>query len=114
MRTLLNDEIKNVFEKMEGLTPGTEEYTEAADSLAKLMDREIELEKIESESDNKDKQMKEETKDRWVRNIIAAAGVIIPSALTIWGTKKTINFEETGTITTTAGRNFFNNLFRRK
>ena len=60
------------------------------------------------------KQMEEEKKDRWIKNGLAAAGIIIPTLVTIWGTVKSIKFEETGTITTIMGRGFINKLLPKK
>lgn len=125
MREKLRQEIERELQRLEMMEPGTEEYKVTVDGLTKLTDRAIEMDKLESEtaekaiareSDNelKQEQAKVDAKDRWIRNIIAAAGIIIPSVITIWGTKTSLKFEETGTITTAAGRNFIANLFRKK
>ena len=64
--------------------------------------------------DFKQKQIEEERKDRLIRNCISAAGIVIPSLITIWGTLKTFKFEEDGTITTVMGRGFINKLLPTK
>jgi hypothetical protein len=61
----------------------------------------------------KEQQMREDRKDRIVKNIIGAAGVVLPLVVTIWGTTVSLKFEETGTITTHSGRNFVQRLFRK-
>ena len=124
-KTLLNDEIKNEIEGLSRLQVGTEEHKQAVDSVTKLMVQANELEKsefekrekIESreiETELKLKQLEEDKKDRWVRNSIALAGVVLPLVVTIWGTKASFKFEETGTITTTMGRGFLNKLLPKK
>ena len=77
------------------------------DSQEKEDTREIEVE-------FKRQEMNEERKDRWIKNGIAALSVIVPTAVTVWGTIKTIEFEKEGTITTIMGRGFINKLLPKK
>lgn len=125
IKTLLHEEIEDQIEEVGKIQVGTEEYKTAVDGLAKLMDRAIEMDKVENErkveietrnmeNDLKREQMEDERKDRKVRNIIAAAGIGVPAVITIWGTIKSIKFEETGTITTIMGRGFINKLLPKK
>lgn len=125
MRTLLKDEIQNEFDELRKVEIGSDAYKTTVDGLTKLVDRAIELEKFDADAkekvvnrdvdtDLKLKQMKDEKKDRIARNGIAIAGIVIPTAVTIWGTLKSLKFEETGTITTGAGRAFINRLFPKK
>lgn len=125
IKTLLNDEIKDQIEEVGKMEVGTDTYKTAVDGLTKLMDKAIEMDKVENErkdrittqsieNDLKLKQMEDERKDRKVRNSIAAAGIAIPSLITVWGTIKSIKFEETGTITTIMGRGFINKLLPKK
>ena len=55
----------------------------------------------------------EEKKDRKWKNGISVAGIVVPIVVTVWGTLKTLKFEETGTVTTNAGRSFMNRLFKK-
>ena len=125
VKTLLEEEIQGEFEGLNELEVGSKEYQTTVDGLTKLIDRAIEIEKMESESDEKVenrvfdndlklKQLDEEKKDRLIKNCINVAGIVIPSVITIWGTFKTFKFEEEGTITTTMGRGFINRLFPKK
>ena len=125
MRTLLKEEIQNEFTELKKTEIGSDAYKTTVDGLTKLVDRAIELEKFDAETREKDvnraidndlkrEQMKDEKKDRIARNGIAIAGIVIPTAVTIWGTFKSLKFEETGTITTGAGRAFINRLFPKK
>ena len=59
-------------------------------------------------------QFEDEKKDRWVRNAISAAGVVLPILVTIWGTKVSLEFEKEGTFTTIMGRGFIQKLLPRK
>lgn len=120
IETILRDEIRDEFDEMSKIQIGSDEYKTTVDGLTKLMDRAIEIDKIktdaemkEADAELKSKQMDDERKDRKVRNCIAIAGIVIPTTITIWGTLKTLKFEEVGTVTTIAGRNFMNQIFKR-
>ena len=125
IETKLQEEIANELDEVGKMTLGSDEYRCTVDGLAKLMDKAIELERInierrdkvevrEEESDFRAKQMAEERKDRQIKNWIALLGIAIPTAVTIWGTIKSIEFEKEGTITTIMGRGFINKLLPKK
>ena len=125
IESLLYEEIETEFGKLSEITPGTDEHKVMLDEVAKLMDRAIEIEKIEVERKHKTatleseqrmrkQQMEDEKKDRLVKNILSAAGIVLPIALTIWGTKVSLKFEEEGTFTTIMGRGFINKLLPKK
>lgn len=114
VRNLLAKEIESEFEALEDIEVGSDEYKTTVDGITKLVDRAIELEKFDREQLGKAVEADEERKDRKIKNGIAVAGIAIPSLLTIWGTIKSIQFEKEGTITTFAGRSFFNKLFSKK
>lgn len=125
IETLLKEEIKDEFEELGKLEVGTDKYRTAVDGLTKLCDRAIELEKFKTEhefkceqqaaeDDLKTEQLKDDKKDRIVKNCLTGAGILIPTAVTIWGTLKSIKFEETGTITTIMGRGFIQKLLPKK
>lgn len=125
IETMLHNEIQNEFEELKRMQLGDEAYRTTVDGLAKLIDRAIEIDKFnaehqeridarEIENDLKLKQMAEEKKDRVVKNGLTLAGVIVPVGVTIWGTLKTLKFEETGTVTTMMGRGFINKLLPKK
>ena len=121
IQTLLNEEIKNEFEDLKKMELGSETYRATVDGLTKLVDRAIELEKIDVEQneayENRQVELskiEDDRKDRLVRNILTGAGIIIPTAVTVWGTIKSINFEKDGTITTIMGRGFIQKLLPKK
>ena len=142
-RQLLEDEISAEFNTLKDMELGSEQYKTAVDQITKLMDRSISLEKLDNESNDKTKdresdmnykteqltndkeyhdsdialrkeQMDNDKRDRLIVNIITAAGIIIPSFITVWGTYKTLKFEEQGTVTTIMGRGFINKLLPKK
>ena len=122
--TMLHEEIQSEFEELKKIEVGSDKYKTAVDGLTKLMDRAIEIDKlnvsVEDRRDTRDvdaelkqEQLEADVKDRKVRNAISLAGIIIPTAVTIWGTLKSLKFEETGTVTTNSGRNFMNRIFKK-
>ena len=122
--TMLHEEIQSEFEELKKIEVGSDKYKTAVDGLTKLMDRAIEIDKLnvgaeerrdarDIDAELKHEQLEADVKDRKVRNAISLAGIIIPTTVTIWGTLKSLKFEETGTVTTNAGRNFMNRIFKK-
>lgn len=126
-RDLLEKEVNAKMEELEYLEPHSDEYKAAVDSLTKLTDRILEFEKLELDEtktqinrqieyekiDVEEEKVANEKRDNKIKNWLTAAGIVVPTGLAVWGTFKSIKFEETGTITTIAGRNFFNKLFKK-
>ena len=120
-------EVNAKMEELEYLEPHSDEYKAAVDSLTKLTDRILEFEKLELDEtktqinrqieyeklDVEEEKVANEKRDNKIKNWLTAAGIVVPTGLAVWGTFKSIKFEETGTITTIAGRNFFNKLFKK-
>lgn len=121
IENLLEAEIQDEFDKLSEMEIGTEQHKAAVDGLTKLMDRAIEIEKLDAEAqerikenDFKLKQADEDRKDRIVKNCMTAAGIIIPTVVTVWGTIASFKFEQEGTVTTIMGRGFINKLLPKK
>ena len=125
VKTLMELELEERFNALSEEEKGSDKYKTVTECAAKLMDRAIELEKLENERQEREmdrkfehdlklKQFNDEKKDRIVRNCIAGAGVVFPILLAIWGTKTSLKFEETGTITTAIGRGFIQKLLPKK
>ena len=128
----LDKVIAKLIEKMGDMEPGSDEQRALADTVAKLTDRSIEMEKVNLESTDKEatrnremqngilehslkcEQMKEDHIDRVVKNILTGLGIVLPICLTIWGTHVSFKFEKDGVITTTLGRWFINRLGGKK
>lgn len=125
IETSLHVEIEEELTALSAMKRGSEEYKTTVDGLSKLLDKAIDLEKLNIEVDarNEDRkfekdckleQMAEDKKDRMIKNLLTAAGIVIPTIITVWGTVKSLKFEETGTVTTIMGRGFINKLLPRK
>lgn len=125
VETWLDEEIEAEFKKLSAMKPGSEEYKITVEGLAKLIDRKIEINKVENDCEEKaalremeqlakQQQMDDDKKDRLIKNILSAAGIVLPLIVTIWGTKVSLKFEEEGTFTTIMGRGFINKLLPKK
>lgn len=132
--TLLHEEIKSGFESLNNVKKGSDEYKTIIDAQTKLIDKAIEIDKLNIEHEEFDKklsmeidklrtehaekenQLKEEKIDRNIKHSLTAISVIGGLVTTWHWSKKTFKFEETGTITTLPGRNFINkaiNFFKK-
>ena len=121
----LYEVIKDDFAKIKGNELGSDERKAAVDEVTKLMDRAIEIKRVDVDCKNKaetleseqlmrKQMMEDEKKDRLIKNLISVAGIVLPIGLTIWGTRVSLKFEEEGTITTIMGRGFINKLLPKK
>ena len=125
IENLLYDEIETELEKLRDKEPGSDEHKAIVDEAVKLIDRAIEMKKVDNDCKDKTvireneqaarlQQMTDEKKDRLIKNVLNAAGIILPILLTMWGTKVSLKFEETGSFTTIMGRGFVNKLLPKK
>ena len=131
-KTLLEEEIQSEIDEIRKLSVGSEAHKAASEALAKLLDKYNELEKTEIEAQDKyddreaerehreaelafkEKQLKHEKRDAIIKNILTGVTFVGGCALTIWGTKVSIKFEETGSFTTIMGRGFVQKLLPKK
>lgn len=125
VKDLLTEEIERQIGTLEDLEFGSDQESKCVGNVTKLLSELNEMNRIENdmkekeesrkaENDLKLKQMSEEKFDHIVKNTLTGVSVIGGFILTVWGTKKSIEFEKTGTITTMAGRAFINKLFSKK
>ena len=121
LKTLLGIATEDGFNKLDKMEVGSEQYISTAKVLNDMSDRIIKIEEHETEVENQKideklrlKQMKQEQIDRYVKHGLTAVSVLGGLIITVWGAKASWRFEETGTVTSTAGRKFINNLFFRK
>lgn len=121
LESLLHTEMADEFDALSKMDKGSEPHKTMVDGLVKLLDKAIEIDKLNNEheekireqkfeNDLKLKQFEEDKKDRLIKNCLTGAGILLPLGVTIWGTLKSIKFEETGTITTIMGRGFIQKL----
>ena len=122
---LLKEEIVSEVETLGKLELGSEQYKTTVDGVTKLVDRALEIEKIDIEAEERERsreietnlkiqQMEDDKKDRKVKNGIAIGSTLLGVVVTVWGTLKTLKFEEEGTVTTLMGRGFINKLLPKK
>lgn len=114
MKTQLDKEIKRLFDKLADLDPKDKEYADVEGDLTQLMDRRLEIEKLESTEAQTEKQLIEDRKTRLFKNLIDIGAIVLPLAVTIWGARASFKFEEEGTITTSIGRKFMDKLISKK
>lgn len=122
---LLREEIASEMKKLEGMEVGSDQYKATIEGITKMTDRIIEIERTEnervekvetrlSEIDFKRQQMKEEKRDRMVKNGLTLLTLGVTTATAIWGTLASFEFEKEGTITTIFGRGWLNKLLPKK
>lgn len=111
---LLEEDLVSEMEKLRKTPYDHKDYGAVSDTVVKLLDRKIEMDKVKSEQLVKQQQLEDEKKDRLVKNVLTAAGIVLPLVVTIWGTKVSLKFEEEGTFTTIMGRGFVNKLLPKK
>lgn len=128
IKDLLDKEIQRELDDLDEVQVGSEEYKSTVEGISKLIDRRNEMDKIDLEERkyylserietnriNREKSLNEHNeKDRLIQNLISVGSILIPVFVTVWGTYKTLKFEETGTVTTIMGRGFINKLLPKK
>ena len=125
IKSLLDEEIRSEIEEISKIEVGSEKHKVSVDTIAKLLDKSIELEKLDAEAqekyesriaeqDLKREQIKNEKRDSIVKNVLTGVSVIGGFGLTVWGTCKSLKFEETGVVTSIMGRGFIQKLLPKK
>lgn len=121
----LRSELSAQINYLKGIEAGTDEYKARVESITKLLDRLIEMEKLASEHEDrveatkrehelKLKELEEARKGRWARDGMTAGlaiGEMVFSAIWIY---RLFRFEETGTITARASNGLLPRIFYRR
>ena len=124
----LSAEIASELDALAEIDVESENYKTMVEGISKLIDKQNEIDKIEletlkhklSERKELDRIVKEtelneyNKKDQLIKHAISLGGILVPVLVTVWGTYKTLKFEETGTVTTIMGRGFVNKLIPKK
>lgn len=116
-QTKLHGAIRDDFEYLKGTDGTAEERKARVAELGVLLDKAIEIEKLEAvrEDNNLKKQTaKDEKVDRIVKNSLSALGIVLPLGVTIWGALKSWEFEEKGFVSSFFGKLFMNKLGPKK
>lgn len=110
IETLVSDEIVKISEELKKHEPGTEVYDELFEARSALIDKLIEIKKLNNDQIFKADQLKGDKKDRLIKNILTCAGIIVPAGLTIWGTVVSLAFEDKHAVTSIMGRGFIQRM----
>lgn len=122
-KRILDEEIINELNELKKISVGTEEHKVSVDALTKLMDRKIELEKLEVESKTQDlnrdietnlrlQQMESEKRDRLIKNVLTGVSTVGGLLCAGLAFVASINFEKEGTLTTEGGRSALRQLLK--
>lgn len=124
IKTQLEDEIRDEFEALRKIEVGSDTYRATVEGLTKLVDRKIEMDKVEVDArervlkrndDNefKEMQLADDRKDRAIKNGLTLATLVITTGTTIWGILKSlkIEFKDNEMVTSTVGKELMKRLF---
>ena len=125
LKELIQKEVESELKVLSTTDVGSDKYKATVDHIVKLTDKVIDMEKLEIESEKASEQLNSNSdlkwqeieansKDRKTQNRIAIAGLIVNSALIVWGTLKTFKFDNTSTVTSTLGRDILRRFVPRK
>lgn len=122
---MLAETVAHHIDYIDGLTPGSEEYNKAISTLDTLYKPWLEIKKVESEYDDRisqrihEKEVREaelEQKEKFdklasgIQLGLGILGVLVPTIGYGLTTNQILRFEQTGTVTSLAGRNHFNKI----
>lgn len=110
----LRVEIDREIEGLKNMEVGSEELSNAVNDVTKLMDRKIEMDRIENEAYYKAEEQKAEQKHRWIGYGITVGTTLLTTLVTVTCFHKSMEFEKTGSITTLAGRLMHSRPFGKK
>ena len=105
IKNILWDEIEKEIKELSKMQVGTEQYKVTVDGIARLSDKIIELEKLESENAAKDfenfarteeqelkrEQLKSEKRDRAVKNVITVGTAVLSVAVYALALQQTLS-----------------------
>lgn len=109
MNVMLEEQIRLLSEKMEGLDPGSEEYTRAVKALSDLYKARTEEDKIQVEDTRKGIDSKKDRKFRVAEIVVGAVGGIV---LPVVGFVLGLHFEESGSLSSPITKDFMKKILR--
>ena len=110
----LRVEIDREINGLKEMEVGSEKLSNAVNDVTKLMDRKIEMDRVENEAYEKAEARKAEHQNRLIGYAITAATTLLGTIVTVSCFHKSMEFEKTGTITTLAGRIMHSRPFNKK
>ena len=106
-KDLLDEEIRQEIDELSNLEIGSDKYTAAVESLAKLYKLRIDEMKNDNDKEDEKCRIQEEIKDRFFKFGIAAAEIVLPLIFYgIW-MRRGLEFEKNGTFTSQVFRGLF-------
>jgi hypothetical protein len=114
IKHVLDEEIRNELENLGRETIGSDEYKANVDGVTKLLDRKIELEKLEVESSERIEAREAEKKDRLISHGVTVGTFLGSAGIYFLAFVASTNFERTGTFTTEGGKSALRNLLKLK
>ena len=113
-RSLLAEELESGLAELKKLEVGSEEYRSASDALTKIADRIIEIDKLnvnveEAREDKmvergfKDREMKAENRDRFIRYALEVGKIGATLAAGMWIHVSGMRYDKDGVLPTTEG-----------
>lgn len=114
VKTILNEEIISELGDLKKIELGSEQHKAMVDAVTKLLDKKVELEKLEIDAKNKElnreietdlklQQLEADKKERMTRIVLTILGGASSAALTVWALLISMNYDKTGNILTTEG-----------
>lgn len=125
-REIIDDEVVDEIRLLKKMDFGSQEYARAVDGIERLQRLNLDDSKIDTDWNVKDRELelkekelklkedeleheKKRSKLEFIKGIgLGVIGLCIPAALHVWGLKKSFEFEETGTISSSTSRNAIN------
>ena len=125
IRNHLVSEIEDELKELEKVQVGSEQHKNAVDSVTRLVDRVIELDKqayesamkdraIENDQIIKEEQLKNDKRDKIAKNLITIGGSVLTGAALVTATIFSIWFEKDYNWTNEGGRNAIRELLHFK
>jgi len=98
LKDLLREDIEREHQYLSEQKVGSDEYNDSLKRLTTLEEKLFDLEKFESESAQNDMRMKDEKKDRLIKNVLESikigSGIVVPLIGLVWitATEKEVTF----------------------
>lgn len=110
---LINEFIEEV-EKLKDMEVGSDQHKTTLDGITKLADRLIEIEKFETECEEKTKQKEDDKRDRYFKYGISIGTTVLSTVVYGLAFIASTNFERFGSFTTKGGQGSIKELLTLK
>lgn len=109
----LKVEIDREIDGLKNMEVGSEKLSAAVNDVTKLIDRKIEMDRVENEAYEKAEARKAERKHQLIGYGITIGTTVLGTIVTVACFHKSMEFEKTGTITTLVGRIMHSKPFKK-